>query len=470
MPQFKTFLDASRDTQTHSLFREAFSEKSAENAVNKIKSVLERQLGVVLYQHPSVDVYVNSIGKQYGIRFYIGNTTQAIRFNFDKKSGSVAITSVDVWDPSEGRNPAARIDTRNVNIVNIISNLIQVIKSPNSFVGKAISETPVSEAVDVAGQTYESKSKAIESLLRQGHAPKEIAALTGANVSQIYGIKSKIGRPSAEPQSEAPVSAGLPEQSADPDVADGIAQLSRTKYADPKTVFEDLRDLLDLVISGVQPSVLITGMAGIGKTHDVTSRISEFKDEDEIKMIKGFSTPYGLYQTLYNNRHKLLVFDDCDSIFKDANARNILKAALDSYDVRKVSWISKSTFDAAGLTEEEIDAKNEETDKLPSEFEFDGQVVFISNLHLSQIESAIRSRTMAIDITLRAQDVFVRIESILDKLAPGIDFKLKKEALKHLKVNHDKLGKPANLRTMLNAAKIRAGGSPNWKRLVERYS
>lgn len=45
----------------------------------------------------------------------------------------------------------------------------------------------------------------------------------------------------------------------------------------------------------------------------------------------------GLYMALFINRDKLIVFDDCDSVFGNIDSVNILKAALDSYDTRMVS-------------------------------------------------------------------------------------------------------------------------------------
>ncbi len=458
--------------QPISIINEAFSTKSLHSAVESIKNVLQRKLGNVLHPYEGIDQFVCRYGTFVGAKFFIGNTTQAIRFNFERTGNSNQIVSIDVWAPTEGKFPAANIPTRDVSIVNIIPLIVDAIKSPTSTIGRSIEPSALSEAIEIDGTTFGTKADAIASLLQQKYSPKEIADLTGANVSQIYGIKSKLSKAGdkAAPRVYAKVLPGSAEQSADPDIEEGNKKLAATEYADPETIFDDLQDLIDLVIDGAQPSLLVTGMAGIGKTATVTQRLAARKGEEQIKIVKGFSTPFGLYQTLFENRQKLIVFDDCDSIFRDPNARNILKAALDSYDKRTVSWPSRNTFNPEGLTPEEIDAKVEESEKLPNEFDFEGQIIFISNLRKSQFEKAILSRTMAIDITLRAQDVFLRMETIIDKLAPGIKQQYKRDALDHLKHNHDKLGKEANIRTLINASKIRAGGSPNWKRLVERYS
>jgi hypothetical protein len=57
--------------------------------------------------------------------------------------------------------------------------------------------------------------------------------------------------------------------------------------------------------------------------------------------IKGFSTAKNMFRTLYENNGSTIIFDDCDSILKDAIAINILKAALDSYDKRVITWVLK---------------------------------------------------------------------------------------------------------------------------------
>lgn len=457
--------------QSPTLLTEAFSSNKLQNAVSSIKSVLERKLGIVLYPGGGAEQYICRYGSFFGVRFFIGTTTQAIRFNFEQNGKSNEIVSVDVWHPTQGKFPVANIPTKGVSIANIIPLIIDTIKSPAESIGKSVEPTALSEAVEVDGQTYNSKAEAITTLLQQGYSPKEVTDLTGANASQVYGIKKKLSATSGEPaQQFAKVRAGSEEQSTDPEIVQGNKALAAQQYADPETIFDDLQDLIDLVISGSQPSLMIVGMPGIGKTKIVTDRINEKLPEEGWKAVKGFSTPFGLYQTLFQNRQKLIVFDDCDSIFRDPNARNILKAALDSYDKRTVSWVSRSTFNADGMTPEEIDVRADEEDRLPNEFEFEGQVIFISNLGKNQIEPAIMSRTMAIDITLKASDVFLRMETIIDKLAPSIKQSYKRDALDHLKQNHDKLGKQANIRTLINASRMRAGGSPNWKRLVERYS
>ena len=120
-------------------------------------------------------------------------------------------------------------------------------------------------------------------------------------------------------------------------------------------------------------------------TYSVTQHLESFgkhKNEPNGYIIfKGTSSPFGLYRALYHHRNQIVVFDDCDAILKDDVASNILKAALDSYDVREITWMSKSTFNPGDMSEEEIENKIVEESKYPSKFEFRGQIIFISNIH-----------------------------------------------------------------------------------------
>ena len=157
---------------------------------------------------------------------------------------------------------------------------------------------------------------------------------------------------------------------------------------------EFVTDLVTMVANRVTPSAVITGEGGLGKTFTVrkaldtagltdTSNLDEI-DEGEIvrsremyTVVKGYSTAKGLFRTLYENRKSVIVFDDCDSILKDPVALCLLKAALDSYDTRRITY--------------NADIRDED---LPRSFLFEGAVIFISNMSKERLDQAIRSRSM----------------------------------------------------------------------------
>ena len=167
--------------------------------------------------------------------------------------------------------------------------------------------------------------------------------------------------------------------------------------------FEFVGDLVTMVANKTSASAIITGEGGLGKTYTVVktleangmedaSNLMEMEDEDEIMdrddkqftIVKGFSTAKGLYRILFEHRNSFLVFDDCDSVLKDPVAVNLLKGALDSYDKRIISWNCESKGD----------------DDLPRSFQFNGGVIFISNLTLATLNQALRSRSLCVDLSM----------------------------------------------------------------------
>jgi hypothetical protein len=51
--------------------------------------------------------------------------------------------------------------------------------------------------------------------------------------------------------------------------------LAAKKYADVDTIFEDLKDLVNMVVKGSQPSLLVTGSPGTGKTYSINNVVKQ---------------------------------------------------------------------------------------------------------------------------------------------------------------------------------------------------
>jgi hypothetical protein len=226
---------------------------------------------------------------------------------------------------------------------------------------------------------------------------------------------------------------------------------------DPQVMFGNLERLTKMVGRGIQPSLVITGMAGVGKTHLVKETLkglglSESKD---FVHFKGRATAAGLFITLYQNSDKIIVLDDCDSVFKDDDAVNILKAALDSYDTRKISYISSKPL------------KDEYGDPIPPHFEFTGRIIFISNIHQSKLDEAIRSRSFVSDITMNTTQMFTRMEQLMEGMERSIPIAAKQQALEIMKRLDSKYaGIDINLRSFIKAARICAMGFDNAEEMI----
>ena len=233
--------------------------------------------------------------------------------------------------------------------------------------------------------------------------------------------------------------------------------MSVIEKRDPKQMFANLERLTKMVGKGIQPSLVITGSAGTGKTFLVKDTLTKMglKESNEFVHFKGRATAAGLFVTLYDNCDKIIVLDDCDSVFKDPDAVNMLKAALDSYDTRNISYItSKPLKDQSGT-------------HLPRSFEFTGKIIFISNLDQSTLDEAIRSRSFVSDISMTTEQMFMRIEGLMEKMEDKIPTKAKQQAMTIMKELHEKYdGISVNLRSFIKAARICAMGFENAKDMV----
>jgi hypothetical protein len=209
--------------------------------------------------------------------------------------------------------------------------------------------------------------------------------------------------------------------------------------------FEFLKQLTGLVLDGITPSLIVTGEGGLGKTHSVMEVISEKGlYPHEWIQFKGYSTARGLYNALYDNNGKTIVFDDCDSILEDRVAVNILKSALDSYETRKISWMSRMS----------------RGDEYPQQFDFTGSIIFISNKPMSSIDGSILSRSLTVDLSMTPDEKIERMTFILPNILPDVPIDVKVDALRFLEAKKSEMD--LNLRSLIITSKIRMAHPQNW--------
>jgi hypothetical protein len=204
-----------------------------------------------------------------------------------------------------------------------------------------------------------------------------------------------------------------------------------------------------MVIYDVTPSLIIVGEGGLGKTHSVSQAIGfTGLENNEYVFFKGYSTARGLYNTLYDNNGKLIIFDDCDSVLEDKVAVNILKSALDSYETRTISWM----------------ARMNKNDEYPQQFDFTGRIIFISNKSKSSIDGAILSRSLTVDLTMTPDEKIERMTTILPNILPEYSDEVKTEALNFL--NENKEGSNINMRTLIMVIKMASSNPDTWKSMA----
>lgn len=188
--------------------------------------------------------------------------------------------------------------------------------------------------------------------------------------------------------------------------------------ADQRVRFENFHKITDALVAGAVKAVIAAGNPGIGKTYDVEDILERAAMDGKIKSfspVKGYAKPTGLYRLMWENREagQIVVLDDCDSIFRDEIGLNLLKVALDTTKSRRVSWRSEKIFET------------EDGDIIPNEFEFNGSIMFITNLDFDKLVqansnltphlNALMSRSFYVDLHLRStREMILRIMDVVE--------------------------------------------------------
>jgi len=238
--------------------------------------------------------------------------------------------------------------------------------------------------------------------------------------------------------------------------------------------FSILDEMTKATISTDIRAMIVSGPPGVGKSYGVEKQLEKASMFDVIasanpkyEVIRGAITPIGLYATLYRHSGEgnVLVFDDCDMVLQDDLSLNLLKAALDSGKKRKVFWNADSNL----LRREGI----------PESFEFEGAVIFITNLKFNHIRSkklqdhleALQSRCHYLDLTLDTmRDKVLRVKQIastaeLFKDYSKIDTDAGAEIISFMEEYKDDL-REMSLRMALKIADLRTISAERWKLLA----
>lgn len=141
--------------------------------------------------------------------------------------------------------------------------------------------------------------------------------------------------------------------------------------------FQTVKQMTKIFVksNGAINGIIITGNAGIGKTHYVKQAFIEADSLDQVDYVKGSSmTSPALYYKLWQNRMpgQILVLDDVDLIQKSksevSTILDLLKGATEpTKGERMLSWLRASSN--ALFRENEV----------PETFDFQGSIVWITN-------------------------------------------------------------------------------------------
>lgn len=143
------------------------------------------------------------------------------------------------------------------------------------------------------------------------------------------------------------------------------------------------------------------------------------------------------------------MFDDCDSVFSNPNAVNILKAVLDTSGDGTVSWVSPAVENAG----------------LPTQFQFNGRVIFISNKQTSALPQPILSRSLIVDMDMDKHDILERAKFLDSVLLPKLNDVQRAELFAFVELNLDDF-RDVSLRLFVLASPFIECKFPNWRELV----
>ena len=238
--------------------------------------------------------------------------------------------------------------------------------------------------------------------------------------------------------------------------------------------FKILEEMTGATLDGIVRGMVVTGPPGVGKTYGVEQVLEKDSLFDVMAsrpvrhtFIKGAMSALGLYSKLYEYKDSknILVLDDCDSILFNEDALNILKAALDSCKKRRISWNTDSNL----LRREGV----------PSTFEFNGSVIFITNLKFDSTRQtkikdhleAIMSRCHYLDLTLdTTRDKIMRIKQIARDGGlfdtKGLTKEQEVEIIEFMVDKQDRL-REVSLRMAQKIADLRNMDKNRWKMLTE---
>lgn len=187
----------------------------------------------------------------------------------------------------------------------------------------------------------------------------------------------------------------------------------------PNRSFGILESLIKLIAGNWSKSLIIYIGPDTGKRNTVKDIIKKTLTEEGIQensnwfLINGKVTAFELYRNLYMYRKgHILVFDDSDSFWKNTVAVMTLKQALETRDDRTVQWHSTRTVDVTRMDAQrkkefydqlDNDIKNSDPKnppKFPNKFDYEGRIIFLTNIPIHKVDSSILSRSAKIDMSL----------------------------------------------------------------------
>ena len=227
-----------------------------------------------------------------------------------------------------------------------------------------------------------------------------------------------------------------------------------TESEDPEFVFKKMRKYVNMVIKGINPSVILCGAPGTGKTYNVKQQLKAagYREGANMYTIKGRCSARQLYMTLYQYRAKgdIVIIDDADVLVgprAPEDCIDILKGALDS------SGDDEGRLVMYGVTGK---LRDDDGDLIPKKMYYNGSIIIITNYNVGALDTALRGRSFVMDINFTTDDLLKIVKKIMPAIDPEhLSSSSKMKAYEYLQEMADKkMDMEISIRTFAICAKI----------------
>ena len=420
---------------------------------------------------------INKIGRQLRINF--SNRTS----NFaNAPKDFVVLSSIDFWEQGNYDDACPTTTcyfSQAVNVVKIWDKLGQLIRT-----GKAGKYS----LGDFVGRVREGINEASIADTRREFLAKHGGAKSRAGFKSAFdswvdtnGLRDEWNEYILEIEPGKPERNGLAAE-----IKKNEKALEEHEWCNPKTIFDTVEKLTNVVIKRITRSFILCGMGGVGKTFHVDKKMNEVLGPEGKSWYSSSgkaTSAAAFYDELFVARDKILLCDEADDVLKnpeivvmlkpvlDTSGKNTMEYAmgkmptygLDDATIKRYSdyadelahWglppysgkkgpqlIEHDEKGAHGIAwnrdlfmskmaSRELDADSITGYWVPSKFFFTGGIIFISNMPAKDIDQAIMSRSAFVDLWLTATDVVIRIKDILHATYPQ-DIELTDEIIEYL--------------------------------------
>lgn len=261
-----------------------------------------------------------------------------------------------------------------------------------------------------------------------------------------------------------------------------VSRMERLNQLDVNKRLDLMESLFKSVLVGTIPAVMVQSGPGIGKTHtfmELVKKMGLVENVDYI-VIKAGVSAFGVYKQICHwaeiakQREEeakgkdgkaakqvvvpTIFFDDVP-VFGDKRMVDVLKALMDTYKERKITWLT----DRAELDPEEAKSKG----KLPAQVTYTGGVIIATNAEIKRIDKPMMDRAIFMPIQVTDEEMVERMRAVAtsEKFEPEMDPKLKLQVLNWM-CGPDYTGEERSMRSLVKALKLAQADPKNWRDIV----